>query len=120
MGYNSTVVVMNDSLHTIAKDKNFGRNLELAILTVGRGEMVDVVARDDRRTYCNAATVIETHHADTKTLIAVGGNTGEIVSAYAGSYTADKLSMLKKLADDMGFTLRKKPVKRTWGKIKKS
>jgi hypothetical protein len=111
MGFNTTVVVMNDSLGTIAKDKDFGKKLADAISSIGmydKGATVDVSARSKLCTCCNAATVIETHHADHKTLIAVGGNMGEIVSNWAGSYTADKEEMLRNLADNMGYSLRKK------------
>ena len=60
MGFNSTVVVMNDALHDIEGDKDFEANLAAILQVGGRGGEVDVRAGS----YCNAATVIETHHAD--------------------------------------------------------
>jgi hypothetical protein len=119
MGWNTTIVVMNDSLHTIAKDKNFGKKLEQAILSVSHGKTVDVSAQDGQSISCNAATVIETHHADTKVLVAVGGNMGEVVTGYAGSYDADNLNMLRRFAEDMGYSIRKKPVPIKQGAFKK-
>jgi len=36
MGYNSTIVVMNDALNAIGEDPEFGRKLEEAILCCNR------------------------------------------------------------------------------------
>ena len=75
MGYNTTVVVLNDALDQIRDDPEFGQKLYDAILRVQRGKPVDVSAGY----HCNAATVIETHHADYKVLVEVGGNYGRVV-----------------------------------------
>lgn len=79
MGYNTTVVVMNDSLSSIEEDPEFGKRLVHAILEVQRGKPVDVAAHGKRMVCCNAATVIETHHADHFVTVKVGMNYGEIV-----------------------------------------
>ena len=84
MGYNTTVVVMNDALGAIANDPKFGESLQRAVCEAQRGKPVDVPAYSYRNgvdqewtgVHCNAATVIETHHADDTSLVAVGGNTG--------------------------------------------
>lgn len=74
MGYNSTVVVMNDALDQIRNDPDFGRKLADAIAVVQRGKSVDI-----RSGYhANAAIVICSRHADWTTYIKVGGNYGEI------------------------------------------
>jgi hypothetical protein len=76
MGFNTTVVVLNDALHQIENDPEFGRNLARAIMRVsGRGGKMDVPAGN----HCNAAEVIESHHADWMVYVRVGGNTGEVV-----------------------------------------
>lgn len=77
MGYNTTVVVMNDALGMIEGDPNFGKNLARAIAEVGRGKPVDVPASNGRGVHCNAATVIESHHADYDVYVRVGQNFGE-------------------------------------------
>lgn len=79
MGYNTTVVVMNDALGEIAEDTEFGKRLAAAIQQVQRGKPVDVPAYGKRGIHCNAAIVIETHHADHEVVVAVGGNDGRIV-----------------------------------------
>lgn len=79
MGWNTTVVVMNDALGNIETDPEFGKRLAQAIKQVTRGEKVDVAAHGKHGIHCNAATVIESHHADYDVLVKVGGNTGFVV-----------------------------------------
>ena len=77
MGYNTTVVVLNDAIGEIERDPEFGKNLGAAIRDLhtsrrlGRG-------RVDVRAGChgNAASVIESHHADETAIVTVGGNCG--------------------------------------------
>jgi len=77
MGFNTTVVVMNDAVNEIERDPDFGRNLAAAIRSVGcYSKPVDVSAMN----YCNAASVIECHHADLDVYVKVGGNYGEVVA----------------------------------------
>lgn len=81
MGFNTTVVVMNDALDMIRDDPEWGRRLYNAILKVQFGKPVDVPAHstNGRGVYCNAATVIESHHADHFVTVRVGQNYGTIV-----------------------------------------
>ncbi len=112
MGFNTTVVVLNDALHYIEEDPDFGKNLARAISQVGGGryERVDVAARcRSGGVHCNAATVVETHHADQTVIVAVGGNLGLTLGRTWGHKWDDKIAILKSLADRMGFYLRKKP-----------
>lgn len=105
MGFNSTVVVMNDALDSIANDKEFGKKLSDAILGLGvPGGYADVSAMS----HVNAATVIETHHADFMVVVGVGGNMG-VQLGPGGGYRATNEDMLRTLADSMGFDLRRKP-----------
>ncbi len=75
MGFNTTVVVLNDALGDIEKDPNFGKKLVRAIMEVQRGKPVDVSAG----CHANAALVVETHHADHDVIVAVGGNYGRVM-----------------------------------------
>jgi hypothetical protein len=77
MGYNTTVLVLNDALGLIRDDPEFGRKLYEAIL--GDRFPADVSARNGRQVHTNAATVIETHHADYEVLVKIGGNMGVVV-----------------------------------------
>jgi len=85
MGFNTTVVVLNDALHDIKEDKEFGKKLADAIShrSVTK-DGVDVSAGS----HMNAARVIETHHADGLEAVLVGGNCGEDLG-YIGSWQLD-------------------------------
>ncbi len=68
MGFNTTVVILNDSLHDIEHDPDFGKNLAQAIYFLSSNNEPFHVSSNGSS---NAAIVIETHHADYTTLIAV-------------------------------------------------
>lgn len=79
MGWNTTVIIMNDCLHDIENDPEFGKNLSAAIARVASmGGPVDV------RAGCsvNAAIVAETHHADFEVAVVVGGNQAIVSEIY--------------------------------------
>jgi hypothetical protein len=78
MGYNTTVVVLNDALAEIEQDPDFGKKLARAIRLASRG-LQDVSAHGKHCMFANAAQVIETHHADYDVLVKIGGNTGSVV-----------------------------------------
>lgn len=113
MGFNTTVVVMNDALDWIAKDPKFGENLAHAILRLSRNEgPVDVPAFSDKGgVHVNAATAIETHHADMHVMVAVGGNFARNFGS-VGFWADTDEELLRGLADKMGFRLTKKPQKK--------
>jgi hypothetical protein len=103
---------MNDALHEIARDKEFGEKLAAAISGTisGRLKTTDVSAGG----FVNAATVIETHHADFTYLVAVGGNFGTVqCQIYGDSHHEQhfKEKMLKQWAEELGYTVSKKRVK---------
>lgn len=106
MGYNTTVVVMNDALNEIKNDPKFGEKLSQAVMKVVFGSPVDVAALN----YMNAATVIESHHADGTAIVAVGGNYGVVLGYVGGDPNTEegKLHILKELARRMGYNLTKK------------
>ena len=119
MGYQTSVMVLNDDLLEIKDDPNFGRNLCDAIVRLRHGIPNDVSAQsaDGRRIHCSAATVIETHHADQTSAVIFGGNIGQSLGTIGGwnydvSKPEDRVKILKKLADAEGYTLHKKPVKK--------
>jgi hypothetical protein len=81
MGFNTTILVLNDGIYELEQDKDLGSKIGYAINQVcGKGEGVRV---------CNALKVVETHHADGWKLILVGGNTA-IDLGYAGSTRTPK------------------------------
>jgi hypothetical protein len=112
MGWNTTVVVYNDAVGDIAKDPEFGKNLAAAILgwhtrRADGKEHLDVPAGS----HANACMVVASHHADSTSLISVGGNLGIVQDTRYGwdHHTpegAEKL--LRSWADKLGFELVKR------------
>jgi len=118
MGYNATVVVYNDALDAIEKDPEFGKKLAAAITHVGCfGDQSDSLSRSPSAgNHCNAAYVVETHHADHLVAVAVGSNMGQEIG-FMGHWgldmtkKEDRIKALKALASNEGYGLRKNPTK---------
>ena len=117
MGFNTTVVVYNDSLHAIEKDPKFGKKLVDAIMSLHNRDSSTTDRSPSAGYHCNAAFVVETHHADQMVAVLVGGNMGQELG-YAGGYTLDvdkeedKIQAIRNLAASVGYDLRKCPTKR--------
>jgi len=82
MGFNTTLVVYNDSLCEIRKDSEFGKKVADAIATLciqTGNKAVDIHGSNT-----TVATVIESHHADSTSIVAIGGNAGTIVTQIDG------------------------------------
>ena len=113
MGYQSTLLIQNDALDQIKDDPEFGRKVVDAILHLSVDDKpVDICAG----WHCNAATVIENHHANDTTVLAMGGGYGYIMgNAYACTQTLHtdegKIKVLRELAARFGYTIHKKPSK---------
>lgn len=122
MGHNTSVLVLNDALGHIKNDPNFGKNLAAAIthLAVSGDKQVDIPAtyRDSngnaRSVHVNAATAIESHHADGTSVITIGENCAHVLSRSLFPYGGDeyKVRVLKALADEMGYYVARKPSRR--------
>jgi hypothetical protein len=114
MGFNTTVILLNDAAGEIEKDADFGKKLVDAIHRVAPSKPVDVSAKNGRVIAGNAATVVETHHNSSTAIIAVGGNFATVL-AWAGdvNHSTDegKLACLKALASELGFLLVKEEKK---------
>lgn len=109
MGFNTTVVVINDALDQIGADPQFGAKLAAAIREhAGSRNRVDVSAGN----HCNAAHVVETHHADRTALVSVGGNLGVPQLEYRGwrhHESEQQIALLTAWAEKLGFSLVKTP-----------
>lgn len=74
MGFNTTVVIYNDALAEVKKDKNFGQRLYDAIMeNLKTNETVKIYTDGGA-----AGEVIEQHHSNHIVTVKVGYNTGEI------------------------------------------
>lgn len=117
MGYNTTVVVMNDAIDQIRNDATFGRKLAEAILeNAGTYRRVDVSAGN----HANAAHVVEQHHADGLVVVGVGGNLGQVIGI-GGHWRLDVTRpedlkvVLGNLAARIGYRLQRMPQAKTSG-----
>jgi hypothetical protein len=110
MGWNTTVILMNDALDDIRQDPDFGKKLVSAASAAIDGKRHDVSALG----HVNAATVIETHHADHIVPVLIGGNTGQVVKGtYIGWADDEKeITLLRQLAEKHGMRLSKKPARK--------
>lgn len=97
MGYNTACLILNDQLHDIARREGVGRSIELSVLTASR-------QREGH--YTPGFTALPSCHADTVQIVAVGGN--QIVSLGYGHWQDDPETLLRKLADQMGFRIVRK------------
>jgi hypothetical protein len=111
MGFQTTVIILNDSLHMIREDKEFGEKLADAISQCnGRNDdMILVHAKDARGNVCGgAAQVVECHHANQSVLVMAGGNCGSVVAPYIPGWDHDAEKALKAFAEHLGFRVSKK------------
>jgi len=111
MGWQTTITILNDAIHELKNDPEFGRRLELAILkasAIRHGERNDIRIGN----HLNGCMVIESHHADQTALIAAGGNHATKVFqtfgdvAHHTEYGQEQL--LRDWANKMGFRLVRK------------
>lgn len=110
MGYNSTIVLMNDHLHRIAEEPNFGEIVSSAVLSHSCGLRSDAIIRIGGGTQV-VGHVAAVDHADITSVIAVGGyQSTTLTQLYNGgvhSSDDEKLVLLRQLAKEMGYNLHK-------------
>ena len=110
VGYNTSMIVLNDALGDIAKDTEFGTKVRDA---VDRLTLRMHTHGIDIHSGCsvNAATVIESHHADETVIVAVGGNCASLLHGTNGSDHHENefvLRALREMAESMGYKLVKR------------
>jgi hypothetical protein len=109
MGYNSTVLVLNDRLGEIEREpEKFVKEMLHAIQRSAMADQEDF--------YPGQSTVMSCAHADVVTILAVGGNHATVMGRFHNGgrhyQEEDQVKLLRELADKYGFSLRKKPVKK--------
>jgi hypothetical protein len=108
MGFNTSVIIFNDSLHVIEEDKEFGKTIVEAIRNLHNGKQSPINSH-----FHSAGYAIETHHADQTTLVAFGGNEASVLlNTYADHSEEGQIRLLKELASKLGYNVSKKPVKK--------
>ncbi len=106
MGFNTTVIVYNDALGAIENDPEFGAKISRAASSAMYGGPVDIPSGN----HCNAAVVVDCHHADEVRVYAIGANHAKRLGegTYLG-YRDDEEKILQELARNLGYALRKRP-----------
>lgn len=116
MGYNTVVVLYNDHFHNIKNDPKFGERLVRAAQEADRDYNVK---RDGNVSWCNRGLgegmVYPSFHASDYQVFAAGGNSlvnlGSIWGSKIPLNDEEAVKALKTLADQYGYSLRKKPNK---------
>lgn len=111
MGFNTSILLLNDSLHALPQEKDLGEKLRAATLhlSVQKGP-IDISVGG----HVNAMSVIETHHADRIVPVLFGGNLGRVIESCSHPYASKdpEMELLMMLSYKKGYSLRKRPVKR--------
>ena len=110
MGYNTAVLFLNDGLSCLAKDPDAGKKIYDAITETSLGRPVSFGLGN----HCNMGYALPSRHADEIQLIAVGGNSMVCLERmyYGLSDMTNPDAVLKRWADERGFRLVKKPVRK--------
>jgi hypothetical protein len=109
MGFRTVVMLNNDMCHEWSKDPNLGSMIQEAMNYAH-------TSHPDRKEWSrlrNYGRVVECVHADTQTLVRLDHYQGFEPLAYTGctygpSTEEDKLKLLKRAAEEMGYRLVKK------------
>ena len=109
MGYLTPALIYNDTADLLASDPEAGKRIYRAVQLAGRTKREDVPMNNGRM-YSSPVTVLEPKHADATRVIVVGQNSIEELAElwYCGS---EPESILKALADRLGYRIVKKPVR---------
>ena len=117
MGFRTVVMLNNDRSHEWSKDPELGSKIQRAMNFAGNPRAV----RDGYERFDEIGPgygrAVECVHADTVTLVKLGHYTSFEPLAYGGYqlfHTPDegKLEMLKRAAEELGYHVRKKPVRK--------
>lgn len=96
MGFNTACIILNDRLHDLPKRDDLGSRIQTSVLTASR-----------RHSIAPGMDFLPSQHADTVQIVAVGGN--RIFSLGYGHWRDEPEDLLRKLADQMGFRIVRKP-----------
>jgi GAF domain-containing protein len=111
MGYNTAMIVLNDGMDTLKSDPDVGEKLYRGILAAGHRQTRNGA---DSHTvslgnHCNPVAILPSQHADTLQIVAIGANSIRPL-AYC-HWQDDDEQVLRKLAEHLGFTVRRKPTR---------
>lgn len=112
MGYNTVVMICNDAWGEAVRDpKGFVDAISHNMNMVMSGKPIDFGLGN----HANGFEVVSCQHADVTPIIAAGGNYASILGYVGciGHHEADnQLLILRRLAEDRGYKLVKKPARK--------
>ena len=98
MGFNTAAILLNDCAWEIERDHRLMGNIQTALAS-GRGGGVG-----------SGVTLLPSCHADMNQIVLVGGNRIKAIGCIRGG-DPDKEAVLRMLASDLGYSLRRKAPK---------
>lgn len=109
MGFNSTVMILNDHLGDLDK-----KTMETIVTICGSAHSSENMRERGCHLHGQEIEVMSVEHADVTTIIAVGGNHHSILGKVWGGrhHTSElRIKLLKNLVREMGYRLVKLPKK---------
>lgn len=108
MGYNTSVLILNDALGSLKEDTTFNKRLYSAILQQGGAPSKPIELNIGN--HVNGCLVVEQHHADHCVPILVGGNHAWLIEKCFVRWSAadPEKSLLEALAKKWGYELSQK------------
>lgn len=109
MGFNTAVIILNDSVHMADENPHVGTDLYHAVCNARADDKFSgAIAVQKNRGVATLGYALPSQHADTIQIVAVGGNQ---IRTLGFSYSNDDEVILRTLADKLGFRLVKKKQK---------
>ena len=100
MGFNTAALILNDGLHNIQQDTEIGQKIYSAIATAHR-DGGDISSGG----HYGVMTVLPPVHADYFQVVLIGHNT---IKRLSTAFSSDPEAILRGMADEMGYSLRKR------------
>lgn len=99
MGFNTTILVLNDALDVLENDTEAGKKIVAGIRAMSSGDHEPITVPIGY--HCNPVLIIETHHADLTSIVSVGGNYAHQEALVLGYRFKDKLDRLKAISREI-------------------
>ena len=113
MGFQTTLTILNDAIPAIEADPKGWWEKTMQEIQSHPGNLGSKSYGFGH--HANGFAVAAMHHADVTSVIAVGGNHSTVLAQlYGQGHHSDetRLELMKKLADEMGYSLTKKRAKK--------
>lgn len=112
MGFNTSILLLNDNLSELERDPEAGIKIARAVLSACLRDNIDVPMKGGN-CLSTPITVVESHHADGNSVVMFGGNRAQILSkcVFKESKEGDlspEVGYLRSLAAQHGYTLTKR------------